>query len=457
MQRHPLPISVRGQEGAPILPQYPTRARGQPIMRAGHQQARGAVVQRAQPSPSQPSKDTRGTVSQARGSGRGRGSGSGSDMALDYARTQSREREMMREYRAQIPDVDLRGYLMNTLSGMQDEDVTLNPQGIGIVVDPFSGGTGSTDIAPAPGGDTSSIENDIAAIAAKIAIGGPIPVDPAMPVGHVSIDDTRLYFDSLITSTALNGYASGDVAIRFSEHNGLTTPTRVVKITIGRFYFPHIYLANNTVFDLFYHRSVFLTLSVVPTTHLVQTATPNALFTFELHVADIDSNALLLEPIEPTFCLKQAITISGDIIAQFRVRSTRGLGFVPCPIPPIQVVATRVATDAVSTTFDLGALYIGVLAPPGATYTVPIYIRRPVTVPLPSDPFVTFIVNDTVGYQSSTFTITNRFSIPVSSLAFPVLATDQVIIFIPKNSFSLMVRFSSAQTSVTNGLFPVHS
>lgn len=428
MKRQPLPISVRGQEGAPILPQYPTRAR---------------VPARAHAS--QPANPQQPVQQDAR--------------ALDFARAQSREREMMREYRAQVPPVDLRGYLMNTLSSMQDEDVTLNPQGIGIVVDPFAGGAGGESSAPVPGSDSSSLENDVAAIAGKIAISGAIQVDPTMPVGHISIDDTRLYFDSLIMPASLDGYASGDVAIRFSEHNGLTTPTRVVKITINRFYFPHIYLDTSTVFDLFYHRSVFLTLSVVPTTNLVQTATPNMLFTFELHVASIDSNALLLEPVEPTFCLKQPITIAGDIVAQFRVRSSRGLGFIPCPIPPLQVMATRVfpPIPPTPTTFSIGGAYIGVLAPPGAIYTVPIYIRR---IPglVPDTAFIATLFAAGDEYQAGTFVAPNTFTIPfVDTGAIPFNANDRVFIFIPKNAFAMMIRFSSAQSTVTNGLFPVHS
>lgn len=349
------------------------------------------------------------------------------------------------EYRAGHSNVNLDDYFMGVIGQFKDDSAVMNPMNITIHSDSAS----STVVA------TNDTEALLQQLAEKIANRASV-VDLSNPIGHSAIDDTRVFFDTLIMSQAYSGYASGEIPMQFVDLNGTRPPDRIVKITVTPFNFPHIYTANTTTFDMFYFRSVFMTVRFVPTMHLIQSSQPNELFTFELYVDDIDSGAVYLRPLEPTFCLKQPVTVTGDLTVRFQTRNPNGTGFIGCPIPPTRVLVTRTASGAgppVFTTFTMqGGIYIGALAPPGATYTVPIIFQNYNT---PPSLLEAAIVNQ-VGWASSTFVAPSSFNIPIDTSAI-VLGSNETYIFIPKNGVSFTIRFSSLQSTKTNDLLPIHT
>ena len=348
------------------------------------------------------------------------------------------------EYRAGHSNVNLDDYFMGVIRQFKDDSAVMNPMNITISSD----STASTVVA------TNDTEALLQQLAEKIANRASV-VDLSNPIGHSAIDDTRVYFDTLIMSQAYSGYASGEIPMQFVDLNGTRPPDRIVKITVTPFNFPHIYTTGTTIFDMFYFRSVFMTVRFVPTTHLIQSSQPNELFTYELYVDDIDSSAVYLRPLEPTFCLKQPVTVTGDLTVRFQTRNPNGTGFIGCPIPPTRVLVTRTASGPLPTPFTTftiqGGIYIGILAPPGATYTVPIIFQNFNT---PPSALEAALVNQ-VGWASSTFVAPSSFNIPIDTSAIPGL--NDTYIFIPKNGVSFTIRFSSLQSTKTNDLLPIHT
>jgi len=354
------------------------------------------------------------------------------------------------DYYAGRSIVNTDAYFLGVINQFKDDSSVMNPMGVTIrneSADPTV--TTSTTTV------TSDAEALMQQLADKLTTRANM-VDLVLPIGHSAIDDTRVYFDTLILSRAYSGYASGEIPMQFVDINGTSPPDRIVKITLTPFNFPHIYTANTTVFDMFYFRSVFMTVRFVPSTHLIQSAQPNDMFTYELYVEDIDSSAVYLRPLEQTFCLKQPISVTGDLTVRFQTRSPTGTGFTNCPIPPTRIRAIRTATGPLPTPFTTFALqdgvYIGAIAPPAATYTVPILFQN-YNTGAAITPLEVFLV-DQIGYQSLTFVAPNLFNIAVDTTLY---AGTDIYVFVPKNSVAFTMRFSCLQSTRTNDLFPLHT
>jgi hypothetical protein len=359
------------------------------------------------------------------------------------------EEALARDYRATGGVVNVSDYMMGVLGQFHEDAVVMNPMNISLHADPIDQSSAAYHDAAADT-DTGAILRDLAD---KLAARGPI-VDFANPIGHSAIEDTRVFIDTSVQSQASGGYPSGEIPAQFVEFNGISAPDRIVKIIASPFNFPHVYTPTSTIFDVFYARSVFMTIRFVPATHLVQSAQPNELFTFELAVDDIESSAVFLRPLEPVFCLRQPVTITGDLTIRFQVRAPSG-GFIACPIPPTQISVARVAAPAGGpTTFSLSqGMYIGVLAPPGAAWDVPILFRRASPASAPLTPLEAALV-DLVGRNASNFTALGTFTIPDDTSA--IAGAPAISVFIPKNSIAMALRFSSLQATRTNDLFPIH-
>lgn len=344
--------------------------------------------------------------------------------------------------------VNLGDYFMGVLGQFRDESEVLNPMNAGIYGD-VSAGSASTD--------TGVIMQELASSTTR-----PQSVEWPIPLLHSAISDTRIYIDTLTMSGAYAGFANGELATQFADVRGLTVPDRVVKITLGSFNFPHIHSATTTIFDAFYFRSVFVSFRFIPTAQQVQTAQPNELFTFECFVDDIDSSAVMLRPLEPTFCLSQPITPSGNLAVRFQTRAPSGRGFVACPIPPTRVrVARTTAAPGGPTTFTItDSTAIDDLAPVGSTYVVPvIFADYPTSTIVASAALRTLLFAET-GFATSNFTIGKTFTIPLDSSAYPVPPgpdREEYYLIIPKNSIAFSVRFSCLQSNKTNELLPLHT
>jgi hypothetical protein len=356
----------------------------------------------------------------------------------------------MQDHRAGHEMVNMDDYFIGVLSQFKDDSEVLNPMNIAIQ---------SNDT---PGEPTTNTEEVLTRLAERVAAKNAV-VDIAIPIAHSAIDDTRVFFDTLVLQQAYTGYPSGEIPIQFNAFNGLSSPDRVVKITIPSFNFPHIYLPSSVVFDVMYFRSVFMTFTFVPLTNAVQVQPPNNMFTFELYVDRIDSNSVYLIPLEPTFILKQPITISGDANIRFQVRDPRG-GMVACQIPPTRVTVRRQAWPLALTTFIIvDGTDINVLAPYGVLYTVPITFLpfSPTAWPLGQA-----LSESTTGFQASNFRpiVTPGgtfpgFDIPFATWGVPPAPPgmeDRLYIFIPKNAISFTFRLSCLQSTKTNDLIPIH-
>lgn len=370
--------------------------------------------------------------------------------AIEQGRKRAQE-AVSADFRAGRSIVNVDDYFLATLGQFKDDSSVMNPMNVSLQPAPEHMGADE-----AAAGDATDTELLLTQLADKIATKSSA-VDVIWPIGHSAIDDTRVYIDTLVASQTYGGYLNGEIPMQFNDFNGITPPDRIVKITMSPFNFPHVYLPTTTVFDLFYFRSVFMSMHFVPTTHMVQPKSPNDFFTFELYVNNIDSTAVYLVPIEPTFCLKQPVNVTGDLSIRFQVRSPTGSGFMNCPIPPIRIHVVRtVAPPGGPTTFTLDqSQYIGVLAPAGALYTVPVLFQQYGPV-VPLTPLEQLFIN-TTGFPAGTFVAgpPGTFTVPVDSSAFPVPGGD-FYIFIPKNGVSFTLRFSSLQPTRTNDLFPVH-
>lgn len=363
------------------------------------------------------------------------------------------ETELAQEFRTGTTSVNMDDYFKGVLSQFKEDSAVMNPMNITITPDEYSG---------AKTGDEA--EAVITRLAAQAAVKSSL-VDFVGPIGHSAIDDTRIFCDTLVRPQSYAGYPSGEIPMQFVEFNGISPPDRIVKITLSPFNFPHVYLPTTTVFDLFYFRSVFMSIRFVPTTHLIQSSSPNELFTFELYVNHIDSSAVYLTPIEPTFILKQPVSVTGDLTVKFQVRSPSG-GFIDCPIPALRVTVRRyLAPFGGPTTFLIvDGSYIGVLAPYGALYSVPIVFQ---TIP-PAPPADSVFLAGTSGQPASNFRdivvpgvgTFPAFDIPADTSGIPPPppgAEDRSYIFIPKNGVSFNIRFSSLQPNKTNDLIPIHT
>ena len=356
----------------------------------------------------------------------------------------------MGEYYAGKDIVNLDDYFLGTLKQFENDSSVLNPMNISIVPDSSASTTTTA---------TTSSTEELLQKLVKSAPTVSSTVDIAVPIGHSAIDDTRIFFDTLVLPQSYNGYPSGEIPIQFADLNGMSSPERVVKMTLSPFNFPHIYAESTTIFDTFYFRTVYMTVRFVPTTHLVQSKTPNDLFTYELTVQDIDSSAVFLVPFEPTFIMKQPVTSTGDLTVRFERRTQRG-GMAACQIPPTRVRATYTANGAgppAFTRFQLPVgMYIGVLAPAAVTYTVPI-VFQVINPAAPTAMETDLITAQGAEFQTSNFTwnpITriSTFDIPYNCL----VGGGDIFMFIPKNGVSFAVRFSCAQANRTNDLIPIH-
>jgi hypothetical protein len=358
-------------------------------------------------------------------------------------RRELQERTMRRDYAAEMPPVDLSDYFMGVMSQIKDDPVLINPSGAQIQT---SDGAGPDD------SDTQAIVQAITQVGAHI---------PTYPIGHAAISDTRIYFDTLAIPAAYPGNPNGEIQVRFADLNSTTSPERVVKIALTPFQFPHIYTADTTIFDMFYFGTVFMTIRSIPNTQLTQTRESDMQFTFELRVDNPDSNSLYLTPLEPTFYLTRPLSLLSDLAVQFRVK-TPGGGYISCPLPPIQVRVRRTLAPPLGpTTFAFvdPTQYIGIIAPPGVLYTVPVLFTALQTTLVPNQ-LVAGGITRAQGWVSSTFVQTPpTFNIAWDSSAIPFPAnpaSDDINLFIPKNSFGFALRFSSVNPSETNDLFPVH-
>lgn len=350
-----------------------------------------------------------------------------------------------KEYYAGNESVNMTDYFLGTLNQFKDDSAVMNPMNVELSA--TSEGIATTNAG---------------SVIAQLSTGPKASlVDIAMPIGHSAIDDTRVYYDTSILTQAYGGYANGEIPMQFVDLNGITPPDRIVKITLAPFNFPHIYTTGTTVFDLFYFRTIFMTIRFVPTTHLFQSAAPNDLFTFELNVDDIDSQAVYLVPKEPTFCLKQPVNVTGDLAVKFQTKNPIGTGFTPCPIPPTRIRVRRTIAALGITTFQIVSanIYIGALAPPAAIYTVPVIFQRFTVAPVPLTALETVVLGNALipgQWQTSNFLIGGTFTIPCDTVAVP-FGTDDMFIYVPKNTIGISMRFSSLQSTKTNDLFPIHN
>ncbi len=362
---------------------------------------------------------------------------------LTAAERRQQEVEDTEDYTDGTSGVNMDDYFRATLSQFQEDSVVANPMNMSFK------GTGM-DLPPPQTAADALIQQ--AAQAVKIPI-----VDHLAPIGHSAIDDKRVYVDTLAMTLANGGFANGEIPLQFADFNGTAPPDRIVKVNLTPFNFPHVYTVGTTVFDMFYFRIVHLTIRFIPTSNQTQTMQPGDTFTFEMVVGDIDSSAVFLTPVEPTFCLGQPVSITGDLTVRFQVRMPGTGALMPIPIPPTRIIARRVSTIAAppTTTFTLqGGIYIGAIAPPAAIYTVPVLFKQfnPIITALE-----TALIND-IGYQTTNFVAPSSFDIALDTTAIPIVAgQEDIYVFVPKNGVSFSMRFSSLQPTKTNDLLPIHS
>jgi hypothetical protein len=375
--------------------------------------------------------------------------------AQSPANTLSREREeILRDYAAGIPSVDMSEYFRGVLNEIKEDSV---------VIDPIATYGSANSISESPSmnviglADSSEDEKLLRIIKLLyVLVKRSHNVELQLPVAHSAIIDRRLYFDSLNITSTFNGDINGEIRVNFANLTNMTPPENVVKITILPFMFPHIYRPNNRIFDTFCNKTAYMTLRSVPKTYLAQTRESDAAFTFELNVAQDDNIMMYLAPKEQTFILTQPVSFQSEICVRFQERLPTGT-FQNCDLPPSQVLVRRL-NEGFPTTFQfIDDYYIGILAPPWATYPVPVLFKS-ITPNAPSL-LDAAMVND-IGFVTSSYSIVGgrgQFTLVWDSTGVVMGVNESIIMLIPKNSIGFSIRFSEVSSKKTNDLVPIHT
>jgi len=368
-------------------------------------------------------------------------------------------REMLdREYRSTAnPPVSTRDYFMGVLQGISHESdsVMQNPGGASIV-------TGHEDQVE---DDTDKSVQHLQTISQKLE-----NIDKTLVLGRGSIGDTGIFISTSAIQQLLPGNPLGEIQLSFADFNNMQPPTRIVKITLLPFYFPHIFPAGNVVFDFMYYGSVMISIRSVSQTQSSQTQDPDVQFNFLARVEEPTGAAVRLVPVNETVYFANPVSLQSEFIVRFSVLSHLGT-WVEYPIPAIRILVRRTA-NANPTPFQiLDPVYVGsALAAPGALYTVPVFFQN--VQPIQPHFALGALVNN-VGYNSSNFSaVSPHFTVDANTIATlmpafrmidpgppPVFApenSDDMYLYIPKNVINFHMRFSSVVSSRTNDLFPIH-
>jgi len=272
----------------------------------------------------------------------------------------------------------------------------------------------------------------------------PAPTDINNNYGYKKYN---FFIDSLYNqSQALlsPGEISSDITQLLPSQNSLTN---VIIAEIDDFYFPQIYSPVNTP-DYFYYRRAYINFVEAPMDQAV--FAPNGKqYHFELNVKDINSQAVLMQPIEKRFYFNQQLTSLSSATLQFLSAPL----FAPIIIPPSNVIAYSVAgTNPLTFTLISSGYDTTILGPTNSQQCM----NQPgIAIFVTNFNSPQAVINTAVNSPNGIFItqIIDNYTFEVGSINGSNLTQAYSCnIYIPKNRVALPIHFYTFENYTTNGV-----
>jgi hypothetical protein len=259
----------------------------------------------------------------------------------------------------------------------------------------------------------------------------------------IGFRDFEIYFDSTFITIPSN-LAQGEIVFNVSDYNNGLSIGNVIEINLGSFYFPKPLNYTTTSPDPYFYRRIYMNIVGLPSTQSSRGANGSQ-YNFEFQVVDLNSIAVLLQPIKPSFYLQSILSAFNET----RLHFTYGPNFDPVSLPKtklsIQCVPasnpaqfTILSGDTVQnldSTITPLTIYPVVLAVPVAVY-ISGFLPQ-VDVNNPQGLFVTRLIDATT------------FEIASISLAAVAVVSDATMV-IGKNRIAIGMRFTTVENKITN-------
>lgn len=230
---------------------------------------------------------------------------------------------------------------------------------------------------------------------------GPAPLTGEAPTrqpGQIGFEDWELYFDSVYKNGAISDLPNGLIGYNLSTLNNNQDLKNIIQIHISPFYFPRVTnprtqldpvnypslaLVPNTP-DFFFFRRLFIQVVNMPFGQAVQ-GNGSVNYHWEMSVDELNSVAVMLTPLKPSFFLQRPLQSLSEI--QFRFMVPLDFHAVPLhqEILPIQMVLppTNPARFQVLTTAN-GSEALNLLIPPAIFQNLS--PPDPLQIPIPAIP-----------------------------------------------------------------------
>jgi hypothetical protein len=199
------------------------------------------------------------------------------------------------------------------------------------------------------------------------------------PNPAVGFEDTEVYLDSVRKST--EDLANGLVSFDITPLNNNIPLSNIIQVNIGEVYFPRVHnpraqldpvnyaslaLVPNSP-DFFYYRRLHIQIVNFPFAQAAKAI--NNAYHWEMQVDELNSNAVKLTPIKPSFFLPRPITTLSEIQLRFLVPQALTGIVLPVKLTPDVVTISPVTPGTNPIRFrivdnDFGAQALNLFTPP---------------------------------------------------------------------------------------------
>jgi hypothetical protein len=281
----------------------------------------------------------------------------------------------------------------------------------------------------------------------------------SQPVGFL---DTAVYLDTAYQTVPSN-LANGEIVFDISSVNEGRDIPNIIELNISPFYF-QIPIQSSTQPNFYFYRRVYLSIAGFPASQSVRANNGN-FYQFEFEVININSLAIQLVPIRPSYYLQSILTALNEI----RMRFSVGPDFTPIPLlkttvlvqmtegispvfpnPPTgfgtnPITFTILNGDLTTLLYDMPQPFVFPFVPPAPGIAV--YFKDFVLIPAINNTqglFITRIISETVfeiaGFDASAIAIPPPIEVNNS----------RATMVIGKNRIAMSLRFTSVANKTTN-------
>ena len=287
-------------------------------------------------------------------------------------------------------------------------------------------------------------------------IAGPAPLTGEAPLrqpGQIGFEDWEIYFDSVYKNGAISDPSNGIIGYNLSTLNNNQDLKNIIQIHISPFYFPRITnprtqldavnypslaLVPNTP-DFFFFRRLFIQVVNLPFGQAVQ-SNGSINYHWEMSVDELNSVAVKLTPLKPSFFLQRPLQSLSEI--QFRFMVPLNFRSVPLlqEILPVQLVLppTNPARFQVTSTTN-GSEALNLLIPPAIFQNLS--PPDPLQIPIPAIPapgvavFISGAVLTDGGFPAILNLVVQQLVNNAHGVFIPLSSTHSLQIYHP-NTFS---------------------